>query len=176
MENEISKSIVSQLYLMGNPEEMKQHMELFSIDKLNSFVDRYTSEMINKFGINKVQNSIDADNNPHDPILSYITCIMELGILHELFHQSYASSDEDILRKRLIFIVRSINIAVATNLKAKGLKRIPSLHMGEINIYYSWENMAQILGRILPVASQMKDAVPNEIQTYIDNLIIEKLK
>jgi len=167
--------LIKQLNLLGFPPEIKQHSSQFSLEKLNSFVSRYLDNMIASHGLRNVQSAIDSDSNPHNPVINYITCIMELGMLHELYHQSFASANSAILNQRMEFLAWAINISVANHLKEKGIERIPSLGEGQINIYYSWDNMEIITQRIMPIASQIDGAMPNEIKSYIDNLISEKL-
>jgi hypothetical protein len=100
---------------------------------------------------------------------------MELGILHELFNQSFASSNQTILNERLELLAWAINISVATELKLKGIRNIPSIANGNINVYYSWDNMEVIIQRIMPIAKQIDGAVPQEVGAYINNLISSKL-
>lgn len=168
-------TISIQLEQLGFPPEIKQHSSLFSLENLNSFVSKYLDNMITSHGLRNVQSAIDSDSNPHNPIINYLTCIMELGMLHELYHQSFASANSTILNQRMEFLAWAINISVANHLKEKGIERIPSLGNGQINIYYSWNNMEIIIQRIMPIASQIDGAMPNEVKAYIDNLIYEKL-
>lgn len=169
-------ALSNQLELLGFPPEIKEHISYFSLEKLDSFVDKYVSNMISNYDIRTVQSAIDSDSNPHNSIINFITCIMELGMLHELYYQSFASANSKILNKRMEFLAWAINISVANHLKEKGIQRIPSLGNGQINVYYSWNNMEIIIQRIMPIASQIDGAMPNEIQAFIDNLIKEKLK
>jgi len=169
-------AVTIQLEQLGFPPEIKRHFSHFSIENLNSFVSRYLENMIASHGLRNVQSAIDSDSNPHNPIINYITCIMELGMLHELYHQSFASANPTILNQRMEFLAWAINISVANHLKEKGIERIPSLGSGQINIYYSWNNMEIIIQRIMPIASQIEGAVPSEVRTYIDNLIYDKLE
>lgn len=169
-------SISNQIDLLGFPSEIKQHSRLFSLEQLNAFTNMYVRTLIVNNGIPTVQAAIDNDSNPHNPVINYITSLMELGMLHELFHQSFASSNLSVLNQRLEYLAWAINISVANNLKDNGIKRIPSLADGQINIYYTWNNMEIIIQRILPIASQIEGAMPNEIKSFIDNLINEKLK
>lgn len=171
----MAESIKHQLDLLNFPPEISRHRNLLSIEKVNEFTNSYVSKLINKQGLSKVQSAIDNDSNPYDPVINYITCIMELGMLHELLHQSYAIANPSTLNERLEYLAWTINISVATDLKSKGILRIPSLANGSINIYYSWNNMEQIIKRILPIASQMDGAVPHEVNSYINNLIASKL-
>lgn len=168
-------SIKQQLEILNFPLEISRHGDLLSIEKVNEFTNMYVSKLINKHGLPKVQSAIDNDSNPYDQVINYITCIMELGMLHELLHQSYAIANPTSLNERLEYLAWTINISVATDLKSKGILRIPSLANGSINIYYSWNNMEQIIKRILPIANQMDGAVRLEVQAYIDNLILQKL-
>ena len=168
-------TLSNQIDLLGFPPEIKQHSSQFSLTSLNSFVSKYIDTMISKYGIRNVQSAIDSDSNPHNPVINYITCIMELGMLHELYHQSFASAKSTILNQRMEFLAWAINISVANHLKEKRIERIPSLGNGQINIYYSWDNMEIIIQRIMPIASQIDGAMPHEIQAFIDNLIYEKL-
>ena len=132
----MSTTIKKQLDLLNFPPEISRHRNLLSIEKVNAFTDEYISKMINKHGLSKVQLAIDNDNNPYDPVINYITCIMELGMLHELFHQSYAITNPSSLNERLEYLAWTINISIATDLISKGILRIPSLANGSINIYY----------------------------------------
>ncbi|MCB1179391.1 MAG: hypothetical protein KDK36_17550 [Leptospiraceae bacterium] len=167
-------SISFQIDSFGFPEEIKKQTEQFSLDKLNSFVKKYIEKMIAKFGIINVQSAIDLDSDPNNPVINYITCLMELGILHELFHQSFASNSLDILKSRMEYLAWAINITVANNLIENGVRNIPKLE-NEICIYYSWNNLKIIIQRIMPIAIQIDGAVPHEVRGFIHNLIAEKL-
>jgi hypothetical protein len=169
-------TIKEQLELIQFPHEIKQHSSQFSLDSLNSFTNKFVKSLIAINGISNVQAAIDNDSNPNNPIINYLTCLMELGMLHELFYQSFASSNSIILNQRLEYLAWAINITVANNLKESGVQRIPSLENGHIYIYYTWNNMEIIIQRIMPIAKQIDGALPNEIRTFIENLIIEKLK
>ncbi len=171
----MSESISSQLNLLGFPDEIRRHSKLLSLEKVNSFTDLYVNKLITKYGSSKIQNAIDSDSDPHDPVINYITCIIELCMLHELLHQSYAIEDSITLSERMEYLAWAVNISVATNLKVKGIQRIPVLENGKIYIYYSWNNMEQIIERIWPIASQMDGAVPHEVEAYINGLIATKL-
>ncbi len=171
----MAESIKYQLDLLNFPHEISRHRNLLSIEKVNAFTNRYVSKLITKYSLSKVQSAIDNDSNPYDPVINYITCIMELGMLHELLHQSYAIENQLSLNERLEYLAWAINISVASDLKSKGILRIPSLANGNINIYYSWDNMEQIIKRILPIARQMDGAVHQEVSAYINNLISSKL-
>jgi hypothetical protein len=168
-------SISSQLDLLGLPSEISRHRKYLSFEKIQSFVNKYVNKLIGKYGLSSVQAAIDSDSSPYDPVINYITCIIELGMLHELFHQSYAINDSEILNERMELLAWAVNIAVATSLKSNGIKRIPALADGRILIYYSWNNMEKIINRIWPIASQIDGAVPEEVENYIDNLISTNL-
>ncbi len=174
----VESIINNQLLLLDFPPEIKRHNALFSTEKLIGFINQYISALINKYGIARVQSVIDTDNNPHDPVINYITWIMHLAMLHELFHQSFTSSNSSVLQERLEYLVWAINISVANILKIKGIERIPSLSRenGQINIYYSWNNLEIIIEKIMPIASWLDEAKPNEALVYIDNLIRDNLK
>mgnify|MGYP000695847361 CR=1 FL=1 len=77
----------NQLQLLNFPSEIAQHSNEFSTNELNVFTEKYVSHLISTFGLEKVQSSIDRDSNPNDPIINYITCLLELGMLNEFFHQ-----------------------------------------------------------------------------------------
>lgn len=164
-----------QLNLLNFPMEISRHRSSFSISKLNTFTNKYIGKLINNKGLKNVQKAVDNDSNPYDPTINYLTCIMELGILHELFSQSFASSSQTILNERLELLAWAINISVATELKLRGMRNIPSIANGSINIYYSWDNMEIILQRIMPIARQIDGAVTHEVGAYINNLINTKL-
>lgn len=168
-------SISSQLDLLGFPSEISRHRKYLSLEKIQSFADKYVNKLIGKHGLSSVQAAIDSDSSPYDPVINYITCIIELEMLHELLHQSYAINDSEILNERMELLAWAVNIAVATSLKSNGIKRIPELADGRILIYYSWNNMEQIIKRIWPIASQIDGAVPEEVENYINNLISTKL-
>lgn len=165
-----------QLGQLGFPPEIEQHASKFSLNKLDAFTSKYIVSLIDKYGIKTVQSAIDSDSNPHNSVINYLTCLVELGMLHELYHQSFASTNPKVLNQRMEFIAWATNIAVANNLKDNGVERIPSLGNGQIYIYYSWNNMEIIIRRIMPIVSQLEGAMSNEVQAYIDNLILEKLK
>lgn len=169
-------NITYQLELLGFPPEIKQHASNLSLDKLNAFINKHISSLILKYGLPRVQSSIDSDNNPNSPVIKFITSLMEIGMLHELFHQSFASINSNVLNQRLEYLAWAINISVATNLKENGVMRIPAIANGQINIYYTWDNMEIIIRRIMPIASQIDGAVPDEVNGYIDNLINENLR
>ena len=164
-----------QLNLLNLTLEISRHRGSFSISKLNTFTNKYVEKLINNKGLSNVQRAIEYDSNPYDPTINYLTCIMELGILNELFNQSFASSNQTILNERLELLAWAINISVATELKLKGIRNIPSIANGKINIYYSWNNMEVIIQRIMPIAKQIDGAVPQEVGAYINNLISSKL-
>jgi len=164
-----------QLNLLNFPLEISRHRGSFNISKLNTFTNKYVGKLINNKGLSNVQRSIDNDSNPYDPTINYLTCIMELGILNELFNQSFASSNQTVLNERLELLAWAINISVATELKLKGIRNIPSIANGNINIYYTWDNMEIIIQRILPIARQIEGAIPHEVGSYINNLINSKL-
>jgi hypothetical protein len=164
-----------QLNLLNFPLEISRHRGSFSITKLNTFTNKFVAKLITNKGLTNVQRAIDNDSNPYDPTINYLTCIMELGILHELFNQSFASSSQTILDERLELLAWAINISVATELKLMGIRNIPSIANGSINIYFTWNNMEIILQRIMPIANQIDGAVPHEVENYINNLISTKL-
>jgi hypothetical protein len=164
-----------QLNLLNFPLEISRHQSLFSVNKLNAFTSKYVQKLISNRGLANVQSAIDNDSNPYDPTVNYITCIMELGMLHELFNQSFASTNQTILGQRMEYLAWAINISLATELKLKGIKNIPAIANGSINIYYTWDNMEIIIQRILPIARQIEGAVPHEVESYINNLINSKL-
>jgi hypothetical protein len=171
----MSSSISSQLDLLGFPSEIARHRKNLLIEKIYSFADKYVIKLINKFGISTVQAAIDSDSSLYDPVINYITCIMELGMLHELLHQSYAISNPEIMNERMELLAWAVNIAVATSMKSNGINRIPELADGKILIYFTWNNMEEIIKRIWPIASQIDGAVPAEVENYINNLISTKL-
>ena len=164
-----------QLNLLNFPPEINGHRSLFATNKLNAFTSNYVNKLIINSGLVNVQRAIDNDINPYDPIINYITCIIELGMLNELFNQSFACSDQTVLRQRLELLAWMINISVATELKLKGIKNIPVIANGNINIYYSWDNMEIIIQRILPIARQIEGVNPVQFESYINNLINLKL-
>ncbi len=164
-----------QLNLLKFPSEISRHRSSFSVNKLNAFTSKYIQKLISTSGLTNVQSAIDRDSNPYDPIINYITCIMELGMLHELFNQSFASTNQTTLGQRMEYLAWAINISLATELKLKGIKNIPAIASGSINIYYTWDNMEIIIQRILPIARQIEGAVPHEVGSYINNLINSKL-
>jgi hypothetical protein len=100
---------------------------------------------------------------------------MELGMLHELFNQSFASTNHTVLDQRMELLAWATNISVATELKTIGIKNIPSIANGNINIYYTWDNMETIIQRIMPIACQIQGAHSLEVASYIKNLINSKL-
>jgi hypothetical protein len=164
-----------QLNLLNFPPDISRHRSSFSVVKLDAFTDKYITKLFRNNGLSAIQRAIDSDSNPNDPTINYLTCIMELGILHELFNQSFASSNQTVLNERLELLAWAINISVATELKLKGIRNIPSIANGNINIYYTWDNMEIIIQRIMPIAKQIDGAVPHEVGTYINNLISSKL-
>lgn len=164
-----------QLDCLGFPPYLECHRKYFSIDNLNAFVSVFISKLISNLGFSAIQMEIDSDTEPSGPAVNYITCLMETGILHELFNQSFSSPSQTILDQRLEFLSQAINISVATELKLNGFKNIPSISNGEINIYFTWDNMEIIIQRIMPVAKQVFGAVPNEVRSYINDLIDSNL-
>lgn len=164
-----------QLNLLNFPPDIYRHRSSFSVVKLDAFTSKYIAKLFFNNGLSEIQRAIDSDSNPYDTIINYITCILELGILHELYNQSFASDNSSILRQRLELLAWAINISVATELKSKGIMRLPAIAGGSINIYYTWDNMEIIIQRIMPIASQIEGAVPHEVGSYINNLINSKL-
>lgn len=164
-----------QLNLLNFPPNISRHLSSFSVSKLNSFTSKYVTKLINNRGVSNVQRAIDNDSNQYDSTINYITCIMELGILHEFFNQSFASFNRTVLNQRLELLAWAINISLATELKLKGIKNIPSIANGNINIYYTWNNMEIIMERIMPIAQQIEGVDPHEVGLYINNLINSKL-
>jgi len=164
-----------QLNLLNFPPEISRHRSSFSVVKLDEFTRKYITKLVRNNGLSAIQRAIDSDSNPYDTIINYITCIIELGILHELYNQSFASANSTILNQRLELLAQAINISVATELKLQGIMRVPAIAGGSINIYYTWDNMEIIIQRIMPIASQIEGAVPHEVGSYINNLINSKL-
>ena len=164
-----------QLNLLNFPPDISRHRSSFSVVKLDAFTHKYITKLFRNNGLSAIQRAIDSDSNPYDTIINYITCIMELAILHELYNQSFASANSTILNQRLELLAWSINISVATELKSQGIMRVPAMAGGSINIYYTWDNMEIIIQRIMPIASQIEGAVPHEVGSYINNLINSKL-
>ena len=172
-----SKSIIEierQIKSLEMHPEILRNSKSFSLSQLAEFTEKYVQKLINKYGLNKVQLAIDNDGNPRDPIINYITCLMEISMLHELFKQSFASSNNSVLSDRLEYLAWSVNVCVANNLKDSGVKRIPALS-GNIYIYYTWDNMETIIERIYSIAAQIDGADPKEISSYIDGLIRNNL-
>jgi hypothetical protein len=165
----------TQLDSLDFPPNINRHANLFSLDNLKEFTDKYVSKLIHKHGLSNVQAAIDNDNNPYDPVINYITCIAELGMLHELFYQSFASANSTVLNERLEYLAWAINISIANSLKSKGVVNIPSIANGQILIYFSWNNMEIIIQRIWSIANQISGAVPQEVEAYLNNLIQSKL-
>jgi hypothetical protein len=168
------KEIQSQINNLKIPTEVVAFSEGFSLLKLSEFTEKYVKKLVNKYNIKLLQESIDNDSNPLNPVINYITCLMEIGILHELFKQSFATQNNSILNARLEFLAWAVNICVANNLKNIGIKRIPML-TGGICIYYTWDNMQNIINRIYPIAAQIDGADSKEIDAYINNLIEKNL-
>jgi hypothetical protein len=164
-----------QLNLLNFPPDISRHRSSFSVVKLDAFTHKYITKLFRNNGLPAIQRAIDSDSNPYDTIINYITCIMELGILHELYYQSFASANSTILNQRLELLAWAINISVATELKLQGIMRVPAIAGGSINIYYTWDNMEIIIQRIIPIANQIEGAVPHEVGAYINNLINSKL-
>ncbi len=171
----MSDSLTAQIDLLGFPNEISRHRKYLSLEKVYSFADKYVTKLIVKHGLSNVQSAIDSDSNPYDPVINYITCIIELGMLNELLNQSYAIADPEMLNERMELLAWAVNVSVASSLKSKGVRRIPALADGKILIYYSWDNMEQIIKRVWPIASQIDGAVPHEVENYIRNLITTKL-
>ena len=163
-----------QLNLLNLPPHISHHRSSFCVVKLDAFTRKYITKLVRNNGLSDIQRAIDRDSNP-DTIINYITCIMELGILHELYNQSFASANSTILNQRLELLAVAINISVATELKLQGIIRLPAMDNGSINIYYTWDNMIIIIQRIMPIASHIEGALSNEVGSYINNLINSKL-
>jgi hypothetical protein len=160
-----------QLGLLHIPPRIYRHLDDFSIEKMNQFTDKYTSNLISNYGLVRVQRSIDFDNDPYDPIINYLTSLMQIAILHELFFQCFSSNNEEILSERLELLAWIVNISVATELKIKGVVRIPSIANGAVNIYYTWDNMEAIIRSIMPIINQIGEYYHEDIGNYINELI-----
>jgi hypothetical protein len=166
----------TQLDLLEFPTDISRHRKLFSLDKLGEFTNKYISKLIQQFGLSKVQSAIDNDDNPYDPIINYITCLCELGMLHELFFQSFASTNETVLSERLEYLAWAMNISIANSPKSKGVAKVPSLANGQIHIYFTWDNMEILMQRIWPIASQITNIPAHEVEAYLANLIHSNFK
>jgi len=69
----------------------------------------------------------------------------------------------------------AINVSIANDLKYAGIKRIPTIKMGQTAIYYSIDLVEQLVKRVDHLTSQFDGAMPNEVQGLINNLIKTKL-
>jgi hypothetical protein len=172
----VMNSTEQQLTLLNFPTNISRHLNSFSVIQLNNFVNRFISKLIIHQGLNNVQIAIDKDDNPYDTTINYITSVMEVGILHELYNQSFSTANHTMLQERLELLAWAVNISVATELKLNGIMRIPAIAGGRINIYYTWDNMEIIIQRIMPVASQIHSADPQQVDSYINDLINSKLR
>jgi hypothetical protein len=164
-----------QLNLLHFPADISRHRSSFSINLLNEFTGKYVQKLISNSGLANVQRAIDSDSDPYDPTINYITSIMILGMLHELFYQSFASNNQMVLAQRMELLAWAINISVATELKLIGIKNIPSILNGTVNIYYTWDNMETIIQTCMPIASQIEGTIPHEVGDYINDLISSRL-
>jgi len=156
-------------------DRLKRHSSLISAKEVSLFTSKYINKMINKYGLAEVQKAVDIDNNPYNPITNYITSLFEISILEQAFRQNLASSDKTVHYERMWALSWAINVSIANDLKYAGIKRIPTIKMGQTAIYYSIDLVEQLVKRVDHLTSQFDGAMPNEVQGLINNLIKTKL-
>lgn len=173
-EKSLLKRIDEQIQYCELPPELNIHYQKFNLKNLVDFTNRHIKNLIANHGVERVQITVDRDDNPRDPILMFITSLMEIGMIHEVFHQNFGSSNQSILSQRMEYLALAMNITIGNCLLEAGVKRIPKI-LNKIYIYYTADNIDELGNRIWPIVSQIDGADPIEINNYINGLINRNL-
>ena len=135
-------------------QEHKLFAHLFSIEKVNAFTKPSIGRLIS---------------------MNYITSLFEISALKEMHLQNFLISDESKLIQRLEYAMTIINTSIAFDLRESGIRGIPTIANGKIDIFYGWSQIDQLISRIAPVALQMAEADSFSATMYIRQLIKENL-
>lgn len=154
-------------------QEHKLFAHLFSIEKVNAFTKPSIGRLISIRGLDLVQLELDADVINFS--MNYITSLFEISALKEMHLQNFLISDESKLIQRLEYAMTIINTSIAFDLRESGIRGIPTIANGQIDIFYGWSQIDQLINRIAPVALQMADAESFSATMYIRQLIKENL-
>jgi len=143
-----------------------------SLEKLNAFTRPSVKRLILTRGLAKVQKEIDEDQINFS--VNYITALIEITIVKELYLQNMLTEDLEVLENRIIYVAEVTNTSVAFDLVDFGVLRIPMLSSG-VNQYYTWDNMQKIIDRVMPAVLTMLNSSPITVTNYIYSLIKERL-
>lgn len=154
-------------------QEHKLFAHLFSIEKVSAFTKPSISRLISIRGLDLVQLELDADVINFS--MNYITSLFEISALKEMHLQNFLISDESKLIQRLEYAMTIINTSIAFDLREMGVQGIPTIAHGEIDSFFGWSEIGQLINRIAPVALQMADADSFSATMYIRQLIKENL-
>jgi hypothetical protein len=154
-------------------QEHKLFAHLFSIEKVNAFTKPSIGRLISIRGLDLVQLELDADVINFS--MNYITSLFEISALKEMHLQNFLIPDESKLIHRLEYAMTIINTSIAFDLREIGVRSIPTIAHGEIDIFFGWHQIEQLIHRIIPVALQMAESDSFSATMYIRQLIKENL-
>jgi len=141
--------------------------------QIETFVSGKLLHLFLKMSANAIQDTVDRDVYP--VIVNYLTHIIEVGSIKSVAVNRQEMKSRRDLSDYVYIMVWAYNICIADGLIRHGMKNIPAVKDGLINIYYSDNALLMIADRIEQHISLGNSAGNGLLNAFADGMIQEHL-